>query len=36
MALDDVKEVIENLQSTINTHHDHLFKKRGTHPFGAD
>ena len=27
MALDDVKEVIENLQSIINTHHDYLFKK---------
>ena len=27
MALDDVKEVIENLQGIINTHHDYLFKK---------
>ena len=27
MALDDVKEVIENLQSIINAHHDYLFKK---------
>ena len=27
MALDDVKEVIENLQSIINTHQNYLFKK---------